>query len=294
MAFVPPFFSKLGKSATDLFTKKYTYKNEVSAKNKTKIGLTFTPGLDVSNTKGTTGNLKLKYKKDTFGEAEATFSTTGASKGTVKAKKLVKNTTLIAEADAKPKNHPKEPLAKAAVEYQQDNLAAQVDYSTSFWKHSMLHAAVVAGFDGLSVGGEASVDPQHTKQLDDYSAAVQYDKNDYTVTVKTTDKFRGFQALGLYKLNADHQIGACVNKKLDGGDDDSFSLGTEYKMDAVTKLKAKADTKGIVSGVVETRMKNPNVLVNFATSVDAGNLKSGVAAKDFGVSFLFGDYEDDD
>jgi hypothetical protein len=294
MAFVPPLFSKLGKSATDLFTKKYNYKNELASKNKTKSGLTFTQGLEISNSKGVNGNLKLKLKQDSFGEAEGQFTTTGGMKGTVKAKKLVKNAVFIAEADGKPKNHPKEPLGKVGVEYTQDNVAAQVNYETSFWKHSLLHAAAVLGFDGLSIGGEVKADPQAAKQLEDFGAAVQYDKNEYTVTVKTTDKCNGVQALGLYKINADHNVGVCVNKKLSGGNDDSFSLGTEYKMDTQTKIKAKADTKGIVSGVVETRMKNPNILLNFATSVDAGNFKNGLAAKDFGVSFLFGDYEDDD
>jgi len=287
-------FSKLGKSASDLFSKKYDYKNVISSKNKTKMGLTYTTGFDVSNTKGVAGQLKLKYKKDTFGEAEAELNTAGAMKGTVKAKKLVKNAVLIAGADGKPKNHPKEPLAKAGVEYQQDNVSAQVNYETSFWKHSLLHAAAVVGFDGLSIGGEVKVDPQHAKQLEDYGGAVQYDKNDYSVTVKSVDRCNGLQALGLYKLNADHNVGVSVNKAFSGSDDDAFALGTEYKLDAVTKIKAKGDTKGIVSGVLETRLRNPNVLVNFATSVDAGNLKSGVAAKDFGVSFMFGDYEDDD
>jgi len=294
MAFVPPLFSKLGKSATDLFTKKYDFKNTIQSKNKTKNGLTFTSGFDVNNTKGVAGNLKLKYKKDTFGEAEADFNTAGAAKGTVKAKKLVKNAVFIAGADAKPKNHPKEPLAKVGAEYNREFFSGQANIETSFWKHSLVHGAGVIGFDGLSLGAEVKVDPNHTSQVEDYNVAAQYDQADYTVTVRTSEKAKAIQAQGFLRVSPDHQVGININKTLSGNANDTFGLATECKIDAVNKVKAKADTKGILSGVVEHRLRNPNLLFSFATSVDAGNLKNGVAAKDFGVSFVFGDYEDDD
>jgi hypothetical protein len=294
MAFVPPLFSKLGKSASDLFTKKYDFKNTLQTKNRTKSGLTFTSGFDVSNTKGVGGQLKLKYKKDTFGEAEADFNTAGAMKGSIKAKKLVKNAVLIASADGKPKNHPKEPLAKAGVEYQREFFSGQANFETSFWKHSLVHGAAVIGFDGLSIGAEAKVDPHHASKVEDYGVAAQYDQPDYTVTVKTADKGESLTAQGFLKASADHQVGVSITKQLDGSDNDSFALGTEYKVDAVTKIKAKGDTKGILSGVVEHRLRTPQILFSFASSVDAANIKSGIAAKDFGVSCIFGDYEDDD
>jgi len=294
MAFVPPLFSKLGKSASDLFSKKYDFKHNVSTKTKAKNGLAFTTGFDVAP-KGLGGLVKLKYKKDTFGEAEAELKTGGVVKGTVKAKKVVKNAVLIAGVDGKPKEHPKEPSGKVGVEYTQESFSGVATFETSFWKHSLLHVATVLGFDGISVGGEIKVDPNNTKKPQDYGVAAQYDKHDYTVTVKTADKFEGLTLQGFFKASADHQVGVQINKKLDGSNDDSLAIGTEYRIDPITKLKAKGDTKGILSMAWEHRLKNPQVLLTAASSLDAANLKTGnFAAKDFGISVLFGDYEDDD
>jgi hypothetical protein len=294
MAFVPPLFSKLGKSASDLFTKKYDFKHNVSTKTKTKNGIAFTSGFDVGN-KGLGGLLKLKCKRDTFGEVEGELRTGGVVKGTVKAKKLVKNAVFIAGFDGKPKEHPKEPLEKVGVEYTQEGFAGAAQFETSFWKHSLLHASAVVGMDGMSVGGEVKVDPNNSKKPQDYAVAAQYDKHDYTVTVKTSDKFEGVSLQGFMKASADHQVGVQLNKKLDGSGDDSIAVGTEYRVDPITRLKAKGDTKGILSLAFEHRLKNPQVLLTAASSLDAANLKTGnFAAKDFGISLLLGDYEEDD
>jgi hypothetical protein len=296
MAFVPPLFTKLGKSADDLFTKKYAYKNTLAVKNKSKTGLNFTSGL-VHSGKGVDGSLKLKFKKDTFGEAEGEFSTSGTVKGSIKAKKLVKNATFVVADDLKPKEHPKEPTYKAGVEYAQDNVSGIAFFETSFWKNSLVHLAGLVGFDGISVGGEVKANPQDTKNLVDYGVAAQYDHADFSVTGKTLNKFADLEVKGLYKISADHQVGVAVTKKIQGGsgNDDAFALGTECKIDAITKVKAKGDTKGILSAVLEHRLKNPNLLLTTASSFDANNLKNGnFTAKDFGVSVLFGDYEDDD
>jgi len=295
MAFVPPLFTKLGKNTQDLlFKKKYDFKHTVQTKTKAKNGAAFTTGFEVGG-KGLVGLLKLKFKKDTFGEADAEVKTGGAMSGTVKAKKLVKNAVFIFGADAKPKEHPKEPSYKAGVEYTQEMFSGLLGVESSFPKHTVVHAAVMGGYDGFSLGGEVKVDPQNTKTVKDYAAGCQYDQKDYTVTLKAGDKGETVTGQAFYKLSADHQLGLQLVKKLDGSGDDSFTLGTEYRVDPVTKLKAKGDTKGILALAFEHRLANPKLLLNAASSLDAANLKTGnFAAKDFGISVLFGDYEEDD
>jgi hypothetical protein len=292
MAFVPPLFSKLGQSAKDLFDKKYEWKNLLQVKNKTKTGLTFTSGADVTN-KGIGGLLKLKYKKDTFGEAEADLHTGGVAKATIKAKKLAPGTTVVLTEEAKPKAHPNDPSLKLGVDYQQDFFSGQASAETSFWKYSQLLGAAVIGFDGLSVGGEFKMDANRMSDLEDYNVGAQYEQPDFTATLKTADKGEALTGSAHIKASDDHQIGFSFTKKLDGSDEDSFAVGTEYKLDASNNFKAKADTKGTVAGVFQHRLTNPRLLFGLSSSWDASNPRS-VAAKDFGVSFTFGDFEADD
>jgi len=294
MAFVPPLFTKLGKSTNDLLKKKFDFKHTVRTKTKAKNGVSFATGFEVGG-KGLVGLLKLKFKRDTFGEAEAEVKTGGALTASVKAKKLVKNTTLIAGVDAKPKEHPKDPSFSVGAEYAQEHFSGVLNVESSLPKHSVVHAAVVVGHDGYSVGGEVKVDPQNTKTVKDYGAAFQWETKDYTVTVKAGDKGETLTAQGFWKASADHQVGVQLVKKLDGSGDDALTVATDYRVDPVTKIKAKGDTKGILSFAFEHRLADPRLLLNAASSLDAANLKTGnFAAKDFGISVLFGDYEDDD
>jgi hypothetical protein len=292
MAFVPPLFSKLGQAANDFFDKKYSWKNIVQIKNKTKSGLTFTSGADVTN-KGLGGLFKLKYKKDTFGEAEADIHTGGVAKATIKAKKLAPGTTVTLTEDAKPKHHPNDPSVQLGVDYQQDFFSGQASAETSFWKHSQLVGAAVIGFDGLSVGGEFKMDANRLSDVEDYNVGAQYEQPDFTATLKTAERGASLTGSAHIKASEDQSVAFAFNKKLDGSDDDSLVVGTDYKVDAVTNFKVKADTKGTVSGLLQHRLANPRLLFGLSTSFDASNPRS-VAHKDFGVSFTFGDYDNDD
>jgi len=291
MSFVPPLFSKLGQAAKDLFDKKYDYKNLVQLKNKTKLGLTFTSGADITN-KGVGGLVKLKYKKDTFGEAEGELHTGGVGKAVIKAKKLYPGLAVTLTEEAKPKAHPNDPSVKVGADYQREFVSGQLSAETSFWKHSQVVAAAVIGYDGLSVGFEAKADPHRLTEVEDYNVGAEYAQPDFTATVKTADKGETLAGTAHLKASDDHQVAFTYTKKLDGSDDDSFAVGTEYKVDATTNFKVKADTKGVLATLVQHRLANPRLLFGLTSSFDVTNPRS-VASKDVGVSLTFGDYEDD-
>jgi hypothetical protein len=291
MAFIPPLFSKFGQAAKDLFEKKYEWKNVVQLKNKSKTGLTFTSGADVTN-KGVGGLLKLKYKKDTFGEAEADLHTGGVGKGTIKAKKLYPGAVVTLTEDSKPKTHPNDPSVKLGVDYTREFFSGQLSGETSFWKYSQIVAAGAIGFDGLSVGAEAKFDGHRLSTVEDFNVGAEYAQPDYTATVKTDHKGETLNATAFVKASDDHQVAFTFTKKLDGSDEDGFALGTEYKLDATTNYKVKADTKGVLAAVVQHRLANPRMLFGVSSSFDVTNPRS-VSHKDFAVSLTFGDYEDD-
>jgi hypothetical protein len=294
MSFVPPLFSDLGKSAADLFKKKYDYKNVIQLKNKTKAGLTFTSSGDVS-AKGVGATVKVNYKNDSFGEGETEIKTSGQTKLQVKAKKLFPGVVVTVTGDTNPKEHDKIASVKTQVDYQQDFFSGSASVDTSFFDYTLLTGAGVIGFDGLSVGGELKLDANNRSEIEDYNVGAQYDQPEYTVTVKTSSKGEQLAASYFQKVSAAHQVGAEVSTKLDGSDERKAVLGTEYKVDDVTSFKVKGEagfkttgTTGLLAGVLEQRLKDPRVLFSLSTSYTVDNI-SKYTPKDFGVSVSFGD-----
>jgi hypothetical protein len=304
MSFIPPLFENLGKSATDLFKKKFDYKNQVQLKNKSKTGLTFTSTGGVTD-KGVDGTLNIKYKQDSFGEVETDLTTSGKLKAEVKAKKLSPGVVATFKGESNPKrdgvfsNKPgsKAASVKTTVDYSQDFFAGSVGVDTSFFEYTVLSGAGVIGFDGLSVGGEVKLDAQTRQEVDDYNVGAEYQHGDVTGTIKTASKGENLTLSYYQKVNGDQNVGASLTTALDGSDDRTLQLGTDYKVDEVTNFKVKGEavfkttgTAGKVAGVIEHRLKNPAVLFALSSSYNVQNLKSYSPAE-FGLSLTFGDFE---
>jgi len=302
--FVPVLFENLGKASADLLKKKFDYKNQVQLKNKSKTGLTFT-STGAASDKGVAGTLNIKYKQDSFGEVETEVDTAGKAKLEVKAKKLAKGVVATFKGESNPKREgvfSNKPGAKAAavksqVDYTQEFFAGSVAVDTSFFEYTVLTAAGVVGFDGLSVGGEVKLDTQTRQEFDDYNVAAEYAHQDITGTIKTENKGEKLTVSYHQKVSGDQSVGAALTAALDGSDDRVFKLGTEYKVDEATNFKAKGEanfrasgTEGLVAGVIEHRLKNPALLFALSSSYKVQNVKS-YAPQDFGISLTFGDFE---
>jgi len=101
--------------------------------------------------------------------------------------------------------------------------------------------------------------------------------------VRSADKAEKITASYFQKVSNDLQVGATV----DFGKNRVLTIGDEYQLDADTTLKAKANTQGVVSAVVEHRLANPKLQFGVAASFNALN---GVVADQFGLSVTFGDF----
>jgi hypothetical protein len=303
-SFVPPLFENLGKAASDLFKKKFDYKNQVQLKHKSKAGLTFTSTGGV-NEKGVSGTLNVKHKQDSFGEVETEVDTAGKAKAEVKAKKLSPGVVVTVKGESHPKrdggfaNKPgsKAASVKTTVDYTQDFFAGSVGIDTSFFEYTVLNGAGVIGFDGLSVGAEAKLDVQTRQEVDDYNVGAEYTHADITGTVKTENKGEKLTVSYIQKVSGEQNVGAAFTTALDGSDDRVLKLGTDYKIDAETNFKVKGEaafkttgTEGIVAGVIEHRLKNPALLFALSSSYKVQNVKS-YAPQDFGIALTFGDFE---
>jgi len=274
--FIPPFFADLGKSASDLFKKKFDYSNTVATKNKTLSGLVFTTTGDLSTPNGIAGTIKVNHSDKKYGKTEAEISTAGSAKGKVTLDTLLDGTVVHVSANNKPSG-------TVTAEYRQDFFAGTASYETSFFNKNKLNGSGVIGFDGLSVGGSVTFDLMGGSDVEDYNVGAQYATRDYTAAIRTENKGEFITGSYFLQVSPVHQIGASLNSNLVG------QLATEYRVDARTSVKARADTNGVVDTAVEHRLANPKVLINFASQFQAGKNLT-LAPSKFGVGLTFGDY----
>jgi len=273
--FVPPLWGKLGTNVKDLFTKKYTFKNQVISKHNSKNGVTLESGGVYTNQ--LSGYVKATQKTKDLGTAEVNIDTTGKADGKVKFDALSKGLVLTLSGDAKPS-------AKVNVDYSQEYFAGSVSLDTAVKNlQTKVEGTAVVGLEGLSFGGQARFDVSGDNELEDYNAAVEYTQDDFTATVQSSDKAEKITASYFQKVSSDLQVGATV----EFGKSRVLTIGDEYQLDADTTLKAKANTQGVVSAVVEHRLANPKLQFGVAASFNALN---GVVADQFGLSVTFGDF----
>jgi len=287
--FIPPLYSKLGTSVKDLITKKYDFKNQITAKNNLQGGdlnVESTVVLGDGKEKGTSdfsGLVKTKYKNKDFGEFEGEIATKGALNGELRANKLHDGLVVTLKATEKP-------TGKIALEYKQEavasTLSAEVQSGTT-----ILEGSLVAGVDGFSVGGQTLYDTGKS-DFDDYNFAGEYSAPDYAFTVKTAS--RAEQVIGSYyhrvpssRAKLSTQVGGQLAWDL-SNNSRVFTLGTEHDVDDTTTVKAKVDSNGILAGVVEHRLSNPALKVGLSSQWSGKN-KSFNSEK-FGVALTFGDF----
>jgi voltage-dependent anion channel protein 2 len=286
MSFVPPLYSKLGKTLSDLFKKKFEYDGKVSSRNIVNNELTLESSSNLTE-KGTfAGNVKATYKNKDFGEVEGEMNTSGSLTGSAKATKLAKNLTVTLSGTERPS-------CKLLAEYQKEYFAVSghVEHNADTTK---LEGTVVVGFDGFSVGGQARYDTA-AADLEDYNAGAEYTHDDFTATLVTSDRADKLVASYFYKLkNRTAGLKTSVGGRFEydltkQANNRVLTIGVEHDIDAASNMKAKVDSNGTLAGVVEHRLNNPSVKLAFAAQW-AGKNKSTTPEK-FGVGVHFGDYQ---
>jgi len=286
-AFVPPLWSKFGTSLKDLLTKKYDYKNQLVVKNNVAGDLTIESTVTQGDAQTFNGAVKATYKNKDFGQVESEVSTAANNdKATLstelKATKLYDGLTVIVKgADV--------PNLKVGVEYKREAVSAAVN--TEVGKEaSSAEGALVAGFDGFSVGGQAKYCTQHG--VVDYNFGAEYSQAEYALTLKTEAKAEKLVASYWHNVPTSRnklktQIGGQVAWNLENGNK-TFTVGTEHDIDEATALKAKVDTEGVAAAVLEHRLTNPFLKLNLSANWKVQD--KSTTPKQFGVALTFGDY----
>jgi len=276
--FTPPLWGNFGKSVKDLFTKKYTYKNQAITKHNAKNGVTLESGGVYTNE--LSGYVKVTQKSKDLGTAEVNIETSGKADGKVKFDQYLKGLVLTVSGNEKPS-------AKVNVDYSQEYFAGSANVDTAIKSmQTKVEGTAVVGFEGLAIGGQAKFDVSGDNELEDYNAGVEYTQEDFTATVQSGDKTEKITASYFQKVSPDLQVGASVDFGKGGR---VLTIGDEYQLDADTTLKGKLNTKGVVSAVVEHRLANPKLQFGVAASFNAFN-GAPVVADNFGLTLTFGDF----
>jgi len=148
--YVPPLWSNLGKSVKDLFTKKYSFKNQVISKHNSKNGVTLESGGVYTNQ--LSGYVKASQKTRDLGTAEVNIDTSGKADGKVKFDALTKGLVLTLSGNEKPS-------AKINVDYSQEYFAGSASLDTAVKNlQTKVEGTAVVGFEGIAFGGQAKFD----------------------------------------------------------------------------------------------------------------------------------------
>jgi hypothetical protein len=276
MSFVPPQFSKFGKSVKDLFGKKFDFEYEVATKHKASKGVTVEAG-GVGAGGAITGKTTVNYKNKEFGSLELNLKTDGKDKNQ-KAKvtldKLADGLEVVLSGDARP-------AGNVEVSYSQDFFAGSASASSD----SKITASGTIGHDGLSVGAEVKADTSGS--VNDYNVGCQYAQSDFTLTLKTASKGEEISLSFFQKLSNATSLGSLFYHNPET-DVRKLAFGLEHSYDSATTLKTKVDTSGTLGTAIQHRL-DQGPLLGLAGSFNVLS-KQPFAAQKFGVSLKFGDF----
>jgi len=283
--FVPPSFKNLGKRLKDLFSKKYDYKNQLSVKNNIAPELNIESIAVADSVGAVSGQVKSTYSNKDYGTVDFDVNTSGKASAEAKATKLQDGLVVSLKGT-------ETPSGKVGVEYRRESVAAafSVDHSSA---STDLEGSLVAGVDGFSVGGVASIDAQHTESIKDYNFGAEYTPADkvYTLSVKTAEQGKVINGSYLHNLVGKGKLKTMIGGQLSWNMDKStrvFSVATEHDVDETTAVKGKMNTEGEIASVIEHRLANPLLKVSLSSRWTSKN--KNFQPEKFGVALAFGDY----
>jgi hypothetical protein len=301
--FVPPVFSKLGKSLGDLFKKKFdSGEHALKTKHKTAAGFTVESASKIK--KGALcGSAKIDFCVDDIGKFTFNGCTGGNLDGQVELKHLPLNGAVVTVKGNSPNTGALE--GSASVEYTQDFFAGTVAVRTPYFNGrakkqvgSELEVGLVIGADGISVGATGTVEMVAGKDgqeptLTDYNTRIQYQVEDVTLSLVTAKKTQNLTFGAFFQRTKDHSLGLAYDFRtapLEKGEtQQGVTIATDYRLDADTTVKAKLSGDKLCTALTHN-LANPAVQIGLATDYKV-NVKSLCLEKSaYGVNFTLGDY----
>lgn len=277
MPFTPPHFKDVAKKSKDLFSKKYDYKNELTATNNTDAGVT----MEVGSTYFKDSYLKASWKTVDVGAFEGEIHT-DASASATKAKatfdQFSKGASVAVTASSAP-------TFEVEASYAMDKFATKaiVTHSSSALG---LNLSACVGMDGYVVGANALVDATGgNAALKSLDFAAQANIKLYQVALKTSKNQSDIALTVWNQYSKTYQWGVSANS----GKNYSFALAQDMTLNKNTSIKTKVSSCGSAAAVVEHRLSDPAVKIALSTEYTSLTSLDKPAQK-FGLSMAFGDY----
>jgi hypothetical protein len=280
MAFTPPQYKDFGKKVSDLFSKGFDFKNELTVISK---GTGSAKGIEIESSacsgKSLTGNLKASQKGTKLGaDAEINCGTTGNCSAKLTFGNLIPNgklTTSINQ-DCNWNNE---------VAFSQDFFTGLFKFNTNFSGKMGFSAAGAIGYDNVAVGGTVSGSDAGIK---DYNCGAEYSNGNLIAAMMTSDQGDNISCSFFQKISKGFSVGTQLAIQSEAGTR-TLTVGSDYALDSVTNLKTTANSNGCVKAAVSHVLANPGCKINVSAEFDA--LSSDVLkANKMGVSFTLGDF----
>jgi len=297
--FYPLPYSSLGKQTRDLFKKKYDFDHGLrTISHSSSSKLTLESGSVLSDSANLRGYIKASYPSFQYGGLEAELHTDSTKESFAKFNflNLPRGVALNTKISSKDSDKSfKGPVEQAQFEYRQEYIAVNATAKTDSEVHKA-EASVTVGYEGISVGGIATVDLSGGADVTEANLALEWEQPDYTFTFYTENNGLKGNVSYFQRLSPNHVLGATLITDRSSSPNvsitaapRSFTVGNEYKVAADTVIKTKIEIPtGIVSNHIEHRLINPRMLLGIASS---WNIKSQkLAAEKVGVNLTFGDF----
>jgi len=275
----PVLFKDLNKRASDLITKEFPSdksENKVEWKGETSSNMSFETNLVQKNDGSVLATFIPKYKYKEWG---ATLSAELKTNKSFKAEISVEDqitpglkTTLTGEAKGE------DLFATVGFEYKHEMLAftGSVDYGQAHG--STLKSSAVVGAQGFSLGGFVDYFfGTSDSQLKEFHTVVGYSTDEFDVSgfgkLQNGDEQKNILGASYFhKVNGDLSVGTEVSFDTANSEaKPTLVLGTQYRLEADTTLKAKVDTVGKL-GLSYQQKFSKNAKLTISSTIDTSNL----------------------
>eukprot|EP01027_Heterolobosea_sp_BB2_P011947 GEZU01017338.1.p3 GENE.GEZU01017338.1~~GEZU01017338.1.p3 ORF type:complete len:304 (-),score=177.71 GEZU01017338.1:1290-2201(-) len=289
----PVFFADLDKSTQDLLTKGF-YGNKIKVDFKTKASNN--ANFCIAATRAQTGaisgdftlgrsftNNGVNYKLESVLGLDGKVSVKSTISGLQKGLDInINGETTTASGDNQTQ------IGTVGLKYKHDHFTVTSDIKKQTNKNLVLTASATAAYEQFTVGGNVKVEGfaaaqkvGNTEVVDavasdiDYNTGVSYTGKDYLVSFKALEKMNKVAVGYVHRLNTTTTVGAeFTHKIVDTKDRDILVLGGQYIIDADSNIKAKINSKGLLS-IAYTNRLNKNLTASISAEVDTTDFSKG-------------------
>jgi len=275
-----PEFSDVGKTAKDLLEKDFNLgKTKLESKTTSAQGVEFTTTFERSNSDFIKGELKTKYKTDSFTFTDTVNTDTDLGLK-IEATNLVDGAKFDVDTSFNPNNGKKD--LKVGFNYKKKDVITTTGSCNVFKSSAKLDA--VLGYEKFLTGASVNVASLQNPAKADIGVLLGYVDTDYALTVMADFGEKAPQFSARYHHNINKDITVALKTSYPNKDKrPSFELGAQYKLDGDASMKGKVGTNGKLDFAYIQKITK-DLKASFGLSIDTQKMD---APHQYGLSLTF-------